>query len=321
MPLAVVLGAGGFIGHHLVRRLVTEGYTVLEYDKHGAEWPCMHRDYDLTVYYDAQRAVAHADEVYQLATDMGGAGYIFTGEHDYQVMSTGAQINLNVIRACLQQTRKPKVFFSSSACVYNQFLQQDESRPDDYTLRETDAYPAHPDSEYGWEKLFSERCYLAAARNHGLQVRIARFHSIVGPECTWRGGREKVFAAACRKVAECPDGGTIEIWGDGQQTRTFLHIDDCLDGVRALMQSDHTGPFNIGSPELVSITALYWAIAVYARKTVEFRYVAGPEGVRGRCSDNTAMETLVGWRPTRSIEDAIRETYDWVAGQVEAARG
>lgn len=316
--VAIVLGAGGFIGHHLVRRLRADGFDVHGVDKGQHEFPVARSSYlyDLTDPQLAAAAVEGADHVYQLATDMGGAGYIFTGDHDAQVMTTGALINLNVLQACVAH-KVEKVFFSSSACVYDQ---QAQEYTDAYPLKESYAYPANPDSEYGWEKLFSERLYLAYARNHpGLQVRIARFHSIVGDECTWQGGREKVFAALCRKIAEAPNGGAIRMWGDGEQTRTFLHIDDCLNGVRGLMDSAHSGPFNLGSTELVSINQLATMIIVVAGKDLQIIHEPGPLGVRGRCSDNSAIEAATGWKPSINLLTTVERVYPWVLAQVEQA--
>ncbi len=317
--VAVVLGGGGFVGHHLARRLAKTGYTVQTVDLPHAEWPADIQT-DLTYYNEVAYVMRQCkpQEVYQLATDMGGAGYIFTGEHDAEVMTTGALINLNTLKACVAH-KVEKVFFPSSACVYNADLQV---FTDNRHLREPDAYPANPDSEYGWEKLFAERLYLAYARNHpSLQVRIARFHSIVGPECTWQGGREKVFAALCRKIAETPDGGEIRMWGDGNQTRTFLHIEDCLDGIQALMAGKASGPFNLGSVELISINDLAAAIMTYAGKTLTIVHEDGPLGVRGRCSDNTAIMRATGWKgQQRWIAPCVRDVYSWVATQVAEAK-
>lgn len=324
----VVLGAGGFIGSHLVKRLVAEGRgTVVGVDRRVPRFgPSAADDFiigdlrNAIFVYDVLRG---ADRIYQLAAQMGGAGYIFTGDHDADLLQTSTRINLNVLQAAIDAGRRrpgqprPTVFFASSACVYPVENQQDPRAPN---CAESTAYPAHPDSEYGWEKLYAERCYLAYARNYGLGVRIARFHSIVGPEGTWTGGKEKVFAATCRKVAEAEDGGEIAIWGDGEQTRTFLYIDDCLDAIQALMASAYTGPFNVGSTELVSINALVAGIAAFAGKRITIRHETGPLGVRGRASHNTRIVEALGWTPTYALADAIAATYPWIARQVTEAR-
>jgi nucleoside-diphosphate-sugar epimerase len=251
------------------------------------------------------------DEIYQLAADMGGAGYIFTGDHDAGIMHNSAMINLNVAEACRQRGVR-RIFYSSSACIYPERIQSETDSPG---LKEDDAYPAGPDSEYGWEKLFSERLYLAYARNHGIDVRIARFHNVFGPEGAWNDGREKAPAAICRKVAEAADGGEIEIWGDGEQTRTFLYIDECLEGVRRLMASDFAGPVNIGSDELISINGLAWMAAEIAGKRLTLRHVPGPLGVRGRSSDNGLIQEKLGWRPTQPLRVGMEKTYRWIEGQ------
>jgi nucleoside-diphosphate-sugar epimerase len=252
------------------------------------------------------------DEVYQLAADMGGAGFIFTGEHDSEVMHNSALINLNMVDTCYR-IGAGKIFYSSSACIYPEYNQRD---PDNPRCSEESAYPAAPDSEYGWEKLFSERLYLSYHRNHGLQVRIARFHNIFGPEGSWNNGREKAPAAICRKVAESPDGGTIEIWGDGKQTRSFLYIDECLEGVRRLMDSDFTGPVNIGSEEMVSINELAETVMEIAGKSLTVRHVEGPLGVRGRNSDNRLIFEKLGWKPCAPLRLGLERTYSWIESQV-----
>lgn len=254
------------------------------------------------------------DEVYQLAADMGGAGYLFTGENCAQVMRNSALVNLNVVDACLR-AGVGRVFFSSSACVYPQHNQLDPECPN---CVESSVYPAAPDSEYGWEKLFAERLYLAHARNHGLVCRIARYHNIFGPQGSWRGGREKAPAALCRKVAEAPDGGEIEIWGDGCQTRSFLYVDECVEGSLRLMRSDCAEPLNLGSDELVSINDLAAMIAQIAGKRLSIRHVAGPVGVRGRTSDNRLIAQCLGWSPSSRLRDGLVPTYHWIAGQVRA---
>jgi GDP-D-mannose 3',5'-epimerase len=253
-------------------------------------------------------------EVYQLAADMGGAGYIFTGEHDADVMHNSATINLNVAEAALRAGR-PKVFYSSSACMYPAYNQEDPKNP---KCSEDSAYPAEPDSEYGWEKLFSERLYLAFRRNHGLPVRIARLHNVFGPLGTWEGGREKAPAALCRKVAEAPEGGEIEIWGDGEQTRSFLYVDECVEGIVRLMASDFEGPVNLGSEEMVTINDLAREILRISGKRLRVRHVAGPQGVRGRNSDNRLIHERLGWRPTQPLAVGLASTYRWVHAQVAA---
>ena len=249
-----------------------------------------------------------AGEIYQLAADMGGAGYIFTGENDADVMQNSAKINLNVLDS-MKRLGLKKVFYSSSACVYPEFNQLD---PDNPVCSEHSVYPAQPDSEYGWEKLFSERLYLSYARNYGMDVRIARFHNIFGPQGSWNNGKEKAPAAVCRKVAE--SSGGVEIWGDGKQTRSFLYIDDCLDGVAALMAGTCPEPVNIGSEEMVSIDRLVQIVAGIAQKEISIRHIPGPVGVRGRKSDNALMKKYTGWEPRISLEDGLKATYSWIHG-------
>ena len=320
METTLVCGAGGFIGSHLVTDLKRRGFWVRGVDLHYPFFGESDADEfvigDLT---DPEVVRATLDrrftEVYQLAADMGGAGYIFTGEHDADVMHNSATINLNVARqAVVVEARR--LFYSSSACIYPERNQLDPDNPD---CAENSAYPAEPDSEYGWEKLFSERMYLAYRRNYALDVRIARFHNIFGPLGTWTGGREKAPAALCRKVAEAAPGGEIEIWGDGKQTRTFLYVEECLDGVRRLMDSDFVGPVNIGSDEMVTIHRLAEMISHIARKNVTIRHVEGPLGVRGRSSDNQLIREALGWAPTQRLEDGLRPTYEWIAEQVAQA--
>lgn len=316
----LVTGAGGFIGGHLVKRLHAEGFWIRAVDlkRHEfAEPPADEfivgdlRDPDVV-----RAAVAGIDEVYQLAADMGGAGYIFTGEHDAAVMHNSATINLNMLEFGVRAGVK-RFFYSSSACIYPEYNQLD---PDNPTCSEASAYPAAPDSEYGWEKLFSERLYLAYMRNHGVPVRVARFHNIFGPEGTWQGGREKSPAALCRKVAGAEDGGSIEIWGDGKQTRSFLYIDECVEGVRRLMDSDFTGPVNIGSEEMVTINHLAEIIMKTAGKRVTIRHINGPLGVRGRNSDNRLIREKLNWEPTQSLSVGIEKTYAWISQQVVVAQ-
>lgn len=318
-PKILIGGAGGFIGSHLAQRLKAEGYWVRGADLKLPEFsPTVCDDFilgDLTDPSVARRAVDGIDEVYQLAADMGGAGYIFTGEHDAAVMHNSATINLNMLEFGTQAGVK-KFFYSSSACIYPAYNQED---PDNPKCSEDSAYPAAPDSEYGWEKLFSERLYFSYMRNCGIQVRVARFHNIFGPEGTWCGGREKAPAAICRKVAETPNGGEIEIWGDGKQTRSFLYIDECIEGVRRLMNSDFTGPVNIGSEEMVTINQLAAIVMKTAGKQLRIRHIPGPLGVRGRNSDNRLIAEKLAWKPSAPLADGIANTYSWISAQVEMA--
>lgn len=313
----LVCGAGGFIGSHLVRKLKSEGAWVRGVDLKRPEFSPSGADEFVIGDLRDQKVVKDIvdrpfDEVYQLAADMGGAGYIFTGEHDADVMHNSASINLNVIFFG-QKAGIKKFFYSSSACIYPEYNQLD---PDNPKCSEESAYPAAPDSEYGWEKLFSERMYLAFNRNYGLPVRIARFHNIFGPEGTWRGGKEKAPAAMCRKVAEVPDGGAVEIWGDGKQTRSFLFIDECLEGVRRFMDSDFTGPVNIGSEEMVTINQLAEMVMKIAGKKLSLKHVNGPLGVRGRNSDNKLIKEKLSWAPSQTLEIGLAKTYSWIKNQV-----
>ena len=316
---ALVNGGGGFIGSHLVKRLKSEGYWVRAVDLKRPEFSDSAADEmiigDLRDVHVARDAVAGIDEVYQLAADMGGAGYIFTGDHDAEVMHNSATVNLNTAEAAHRAGVK-KIFYSSSACMYPEYNQRDPENPN---CTEDSAYPAAPDSEYGWEKLFSERLYLSYTRNYGMRVRIARFHNIFGPEGTWTGGREKAPAAMCRKIAEVEDGGEIVIWGDGNQTRSFLYIDECVEGVRRLMKSDFTGPVNIGSSEMVSINTLVDLVAEIAGKSVKVRHIDGPTGVRGRNSDNALIQAKLGWNPSASLVSGLERTYEWINQQVTAS--
>ncbi len=317
MKKALVTGAGGFIGHHLVKRLAGEGFWVQgvdlkkpEYSKSGADEFIIG---DLRDQKFCQKILNHTfDEVYQLAADMGGAGYIFTGDHDADVMRNSAQINLNMLHFG-RLVKIKKIFFSSSACIYPERNQVDPNNPN---CSEESAYPAAPDSEYGWEKLFGERMFLAYSRNYGMEVRIARFHNIFGPEGSWNNGKEKVPSAICRKVAEAKDGGTIKMWGDGKQTRSFLYIDECLHGVRKLMNSKFTGPVNIGSEEMVSINGLAKMIMEIAGKKLKIKHIPGPQGVRGRKSDNRLIQEKLGWTPTASLKSGLEKTYIWIDEQV-----
>jgi GDP-D-mannose 3', 5'-epimerase len=316
----LVCGAGGFIGGHLVNRLKADGYWVRGADIKEPEFASTMADEfilgDLTDPVNAQAAVDGIEQVYQLAADMGGAGYLFTGDNDAAVMRNSVMINLNILEhGC--RARVKRFFYSSSACVYPEYNQLDPQNP---KCSEDSVYPAAPDSDYGWEKLFSERLYLAYQRNHNASVRIARFHNIFGPEGTWRGGKEKAPAAICRKVAEAPDGGEIEIWGDGKQTRSFLIIEECIEGVRRLMDSDWTGPVNIGSEELVTINRLAEIATEISGKKLRLKHIPGPLGVRGRNSDNKLIREKLGWAPARPLRDGLEKTYAWISQQVETAR-
>jgi GDP-D-mannose 3',5'-epimerase len=314
---ALVLGAGGFIGSHLVKRLKAEGFWVRGVDLKFPEFAETEAD-DFVIGDLREQSICREvidrrfDEVYQLAADMGGAGYIFTGQHDADIMHNSATINLNVVDLCHKRNIK-RVFYSSSACMYPAYNQED---PDNPNCAEDSAYPAAPDSEYGWEKLFSERLYLAYNRNFGMQCRVARFHNIFGPEGTWTGGKEKAPAAICRKVASAVQGGEIEIWGDGTQTRSFLFIDECVEGILRLTRSDFEGPVNIGSDEMVSINQLVDMVTEIAGKPLKKHHIDGPLGVRGRNSDNRLIEEKLGWRPNQPLAEGLKQTYAWVERQV-----
>ena len=321
MPSALVFGAGGFVGGHLVRRLKSEGFWVRAVDLKLPEFsPTAADDYvigDLRQPEFCGRVVDRGyDEVYQLAADMGGANFIFTGEHDAEIMHNSAMINLNVLEVCRHRAIR-RIFYSSSACIYPVYNQQD---PDNPNCAEPSAYPAAPDSEYGWEKLFSERLYLTYQRNHGITVRIARYHNIFGPEGAWQGGREKAPAALCRKVALARPGDQIEIWGDGSQTRSFLYIDECLEGTLRLMRSDFSGPTNIGSEEMITINGLARMIMGIAGKSLTIRNVPGPTGVRGRNSDNRLIWEKLGWVPSRKLATGMALTYQWIERQVQNSK-
>ena len=319
MKTALVLGAGGFIGSHLVKRLKQEGYYVLGVDLKLPEFSATQADEFLLGDLCNQNFCREVfgskrfDEVYQLAADMGGAGYIFTGENDAHVMHNSAQVNLNVVQNSVR-TGVGKLFYSSSACIYPTFNQEDSAHPN---CEESSAYPALPDSEYGWEKLFSERLYLTYARIHGLQVRIARYHNVYGPEGAWQGGKEKAPSALCRKVALANNGEAIEVWGDGMQTRSFLFIDECIEGTLRLMQSSFTGPVNIGSEEMISINDLAQMIIGISGKHVTVKNVPGPTGVKGRNSDNRLIQKELGWQPAGSLRAGMEKIYHWIEEQAK----
>ena len=322
MKTALVCGAGGFIGSHLVKRLKREGFWVRGVDLKFPEYAETEADdfvvSDLRDPGNCRGVVDRRfDEVYQLAADMGGAGFIFTGENDADIMHNSATINLNMVEACKNRGIK-RVFYSSSACMYPAHNQEDPDKP---VTREDSAYPANPDTEYGWEKLFSERIYLTYNRNYGMQCRVARYHNIFGPEGTWVGGREKAPAALCRKIAETKDGGEIEIWGDGLQTRSFLFVDECVEGTIRLTRSNWEGPVNIGSEEMVSINQLADIIMGIAGKTVKLRHIPGPQGVRGRNSHNDLIKEKLGWAPNESLKDGLSKTYPWIESQLLRLRG
>jgi len=350
---ALVLGAGGFIGSHMVKRLRKEGYWVRGVDLKRPEFSetkanefvqgdlrdvdfvrrvIQFKGYQGNFFNEIPyRLIEPFDEIYQFAADMGGAGFVFTGDNDAEIMQNSVTINLNVLeqQRLLNQTfdgekkdytecNRPalgwqtKIFYSGSACMYPEHNQLDPNNPD---CREESAYPADPDSEYGWEKLFSERLYLAYNRNHGIPVRIARYHNIFGPEGTWQGGREKAPAAICRKVAYAGNTDTIEVWGDGEQTRSFLYIDECIEATRRLMDSDFIGPVNIGSEEMVTINQLVDTAAKVAGKKIEKKHIDGPLGVRGRNSNNDLIREKLGWDYEQSLEEGIRKTYQWIKYQ------
>jgi GDP-D-mannose 3', 5'-epimerase len=319
MRSALVCGAGGFIGGHLVKRLKSDRFWVRGVDLKNHEYAASEADDfmvgDLRDPYFCREVIDRPfDEVYQLAADMGGAGFVFVGENDADIMHNSGLINLNILDACCRR-RIPRVFYSSSACIYPAYNQMD---PDSPNCEESSAYPAAPDSEYGWEKLFSERLYLAFSRCRGIEVRIARYHNIFGPEGTWEGGREKAPAALCRKIAMTPDGGTIDIWGDGKQTRSFLYVSECVEGTVRLMRSRFEGPVNIGSDEMVSIDQLAESIMAIAGKQLEKRHIPGPLGVRGRNSDNRLIEEKLGWRPMQPLATGLAATYEWIESQVRS---
>ena len=315
----LVLGAGGFIGGHLVKRLMDDGHEVTSVDIKMPEFrkPLQGEKFLIGDLRDARLVKGLMDgkfeEVYQLAADMGGAGFIFTGENDADIMHNSATINLNVCDAIAKQEKKPRVFYSSSACIYPARNQVDPENP---VCSEDSAYPAEPDSEYGWEKLFSERLYASYVKNKGIVARIARFHNIFGPNGTYEGGREKAPAALCRKVAQTPDGGEIEIWGDGKQTRSFLYVDDCVDGILRLMASDVTEPLNVGSEEMVTIDQLAEMIIGISGKKITLKHIEGPQGVRGRSSDNKLIQKKLKWKPKGKLLAGLKSTYKWIQEKV-----
>lgn len=321
MRRALVCGAGGFIGNHMVKRLKAEDFWVRGVDLKYPEFSETDADDfvigDLRDPYICRQVVNRKfDEVFQFAADMGGAGFVFTGENDADIMHNSGMINLNILDACHKRNVK-RILYSSSACIYPEYNQMD---PDNPNCTEDSAYPANPDSDYGWEKLFSERLYLAFHRNFGMEVRIARYHNIFGPLGTWEGGREKAPAAMCRKIAVAQDGGEIEIWGDGKQTRSFLYIDECLEGTLRLTRSDWTGPVNIGSDEIVTIDQLADMVMKIAGKKLTKRYIEGPLGVRSRNSDNRLIFNKLGWKPEKPLEEGLQKTYAWISKEVEKAK-
>ncbi|MGK2848550.1 MAG: NAD-dependent epimerase/dehydratase family protein [Minisyncoccota bacterium] len=330
MKMALVLGAGGFIGSHMVRRLKSEGYYVRGVDLKYPEFSASSADEfiiaDLRDFAETNRIIRKEkmlfDEVYQFAADMGGAGYVFSGDYDADIMQNSVAINLNVLRSLRDlsqefQEYKTRIFYSSSACVYPR---GNQSGPNNPKCSEASAYPADPDSEYGWEKLFSERLFFAYSRNYDIPVRVARYHNIFGLEGAWKGGKEKAPAAICRKVAEVEDGGTIEIWGDGKQARSFLYIDECIEATHRLMKSDFQGPVNIGSEEMVTINQLVDTVALVAGKKATVKHVDGPQGVRVRNSDNALIREKLGWNYSMKLSEGISKTYIWICSQLEQDR-
>jgi len=315
----LVCGAGGFIGYHLVKELKSQGHYVIgadiKFPLYGETSADEFYQYDLrNPKLVEQLITTDIDQIYQLAADMGGTGYIGTGEHDSDIMHNSAMINLNVIHeACKKQIKK--ILYTSSACVYPEFNQEDPDNPD---CQEDTAYPAQPDTEYGWEKLFSERLYLAHRKNYGIDAKVVRLHNVYGPQGSWNDGKEKAPAALCRKVAECPSGGVIDIWGPGTQTRTFLYIEECLKGLLKIMNSDITVPVNLGSERMISINNLAFLIGKIADKNISIRNVSGPVGVMGRSSHNDLIEQLLDWRPDEDLEYGLTHTYAWIKEQVDA---
>jgi nucleoside-diphosphate-sugar epimerase len=317
MKKVLVCGAGGFIGTHLVASLKEKGYYVIGADLKFPEFSVTLCDefhiMDLRSQANVEALITNdIYEIYQLAADMGGAGYIFTGEHDADIVHNSAIINLNIAHEMTKKGIK-RVFYSSSACMYPSYNQED---PDNPLLSEESAYPAEPDSEYGWEKLFSERLYMSFARNYGIRARIARFHNIFGPLGSWNNGKEKAPAALCRKVAVCEDGGIVDIWGPGTQTRSFLYIDECVEGIHRIMDSDCEFPLNLGSERMISINQLAFLIAKLAGKNISIRNVDGPRGVMGRNSHNKLIRETIGWAPDENLELGLEKTYAWIKGQI-----
>lgn len=313
---AIILGAGGFIGSHLVTRLKADGFWVRGVDLKFPEFSETDADDFVIADLRKQDEVARIfdrkfDEVYQLAADMGGAGYIFTGDNDADVMFNSAQINLNVLEFARKRQIK-NIFYSSSACIYPEHNQLD---PDNPICSEESAYPANPDSEYGWEKLFSERIYLSFNRNHGMNCSVGRYHNIFGEQGTYDGGKEKAPAALCRKVFLAKDGGEIDVWGDGLQTRSFLHVSDCVEATVRLMRNEFQGPVNIGSEEMISINNLAQKIGDISGKSVSINNLPGPEGVRGRNSDNNLINEKLHWEPKINLDEGLTRTYEWIGKQ------
>ena len=317
MKKALVCGGGGFIGGHLINRLKSEGYWVRGVDVKENEYGNDNADEfivgDLRDPRVASDVVtADLDEIYQLAADMGGAGFVFTGTNDAAIMHNSVLCNLNILEAAKEKGVR-RIFYSSSACMYPEYNQMDPNNP---KCSEESAYPAAPDSEYGWEKLFSERLFLAYQKNHGIEARIARFHNIFGPQGTWDGGREKAPASVCRKVAMAADGGSIEIWGDGQQTRSFLIVDECVEGIRRLMNSDFSGPVNLGSEEMISLNDFAKMVINISGKNLTINNIPGPLGVRGRNSDNHLIQEKLGWAPSTPLRTGVEKTYSWITEQI-----
>tara|TARA_B100000035_G_scaffold172621_1_gene147300 strand:+ start:4478 stop:5437 length:960 start_codon:yes stop_codon:yes gene_type:complete len=315
---ALVLGAGGFIGNHMVERLKKEGFWIRGVDLKNTEFNSSIADEfligDLRNYEFCEKVLnENFDEIYQFAADMGGAGFVFTGENDADIMHNSAAINLNILDICVKKDLK-KIFYSSSACMYPEHNQLDKDNPN---CQEDSAYPAAPDSEYGWEKLFSERLYFAYQRNYGLDVKVARYHNIFGPLGTWEGGREKAPAAICRKIALSDSGDTIEVWGDGSQTRSFLYIDECIEATIRLMRSNFSGPVNIGSDEMISINELVKKISKISDKEILINHIEGPLGVKGRNSDNNLIFDKLGWKPSQPLSDGLEKTYFWIEKQIK----
>lgn len=318
MKKIIVCGGGGFIGTHLVEKLKELGHYVIAADLHYPLYSTTVADkfyiMDLREQENVRKLItSDIDEIYQLAADMGGAGYIFTGEHDADIMHNSCQINLNILDQMVK-TGVKKVFYSSSACMYPSYNQED---PDNPLCSEESAYPAQPDSEYGWEKLFSERLYMTYARNYNITARIARFHNIFGPRGSWNNGKEKAPAALCRKVAVCEDKGTIDVWGPGTQTRSFLFIDECIQGMMRIMDSNYDKPLNLGSTRMISINNLVFLIANLVGKSVSIRNVEGPRGVMGRNSDNKLIKETIDWAPDEDLESGLIKTYNWIQEQIK----